>query len=135
MNGILSGILRSFGYEEYAGAGSFQTNGAGAPTAAMLRKQLGLPFTVTYGGTGLYTVSFDPAKFKLPVQAWYADANVIGPIASVLDVRVVANELHLPACRLQIQCIDKAGAAVAPPANGAGVSISFSFFGTNNTGR
>lgn len=135
MNGVTSGVARSFGYEEYIGAGSFQTNGAAAPTAAMLRKQLGLPFTVTYSGTGLYTVSFDPKQFKLPLPTFYVDANLIGPIANVGDVRVVANELHLTACRLQIQYIDKAGAALAPPANGAGVSVSFAFVGTNSTGR
>lgn len=134
MNGAILGTVNSFGYDECVGAGSFATNGAASPTAAMVRKQRGLPFTVVYSGTGLYTVSFDPARFKLPSQAFYVDANLVGPIASVGDVRVIANELHLAACRIQIQYIDKAGAALVPPANGSGISVTFAFIGSNSTG-
>lgn len=135
MNGHYSNFARSFDAEAYIGVGSFQTNGAAAPTAAQLRKQIGLPFTVTHEATGILNVLFDPKKFKLPSSAFYAEAHLVGPIATVGGVRIVANELHLPACRLRLQLVDGAGAAVAPPAAAAGVFVHFMFVGTNNTGK
>ena len=132
MNGATIGDVKSFGYEECCGVGAFLCNGVAAPT--VVRRQRGLPFTVTYGGTGLYTVTFETARFKLPQAAFYVDANLVGPISSVGDVRVVANNLHLSPCQIQIQYVDKAGAALAPPASGVGMYVSFSFFGSNSTG-
>lgn len=135
MNGVGGTFARCFGGEDWIGFGSFQTNGAVAPTAAMVSRPRYLPFSVSYAATGLYTVTFDPKTFKLPLPAYFVEAHLTGPIATVGSVRVVTNELHLTACRLQLQLVDVAGAALAPPANGSGVSVHFSFAGTNNTGR
>lgn len=133
MNGVSVSPAKSFGPAELLGYGSFATNGASAPTAAMIRSQRGLPFTVTYTATGLYTVTF-AKKFKALKALTAVGAWLNGALADYADVMVVANELHLPACRLQLQ-LHRAGVAQAPPANANGAFVNFEFCVTNTSGK
>lgn len=131
MNGVYANCLRSFAIEGLYGVGSFEVNGTSAPTAAQLVALRGLPFSVAYSATGIYTITFDPSRFKLPKRAVLCRAHLDGPLADYAGVTVLANELHLPACRIQLQ-LHRTGVAQAPPASGS--YVSFEFFGENSTG-
>jgi hypothetical protein len=48
------------------GTGGFRPNAVAAPDTTLFRGTLKGLFTVTYGATGLYTVTFTPAGFKFP---------------------------------------------------------------------
>lgn len=132
MNGQTAALMRSFGYEEYAGAGSFQCNGAANPAAGTIFQQRGLPFTVVYSATGVYTITFPP-NLKLPKRAFFVDARIQGALADYGDFTVIENSLHTAACRLVIQ-LQRAGVATAPPALANNAFVQFFFLGTNNTG-
>ncbi len=132
MNGQYSAFARSFGAEEYIGVGSFKCNGGASPAVGNIIQQRGLPFTVAYTATGIYTLQFTAAT-KLPKRAAYVDARIQSALADYADVLVIENSLHLPANRLVFQ-LNRAGVAQAPPADANNAWISFEFVGTNNTG-
>lgn len=132
MNGHYATPAKLFGADEYVMAGSFATNGTTSPTSAMLRKPLGLNFTVAYSATGIYTVTF-PSNLKLPAIPYHVEAHLNGAVADWAAVTVTGVNMSAATPNI-VLALHRAGTAQAPPANGNGASVHFKLVFTNSTG-
>lgn len=132
MNGHYASLAKTFDADGYLGVGSFATNGTSSPTASMLRKQMGLPFTVAYSATGIYTITFDK-RFRLPKEPFLVIARLQSALADWADVIVTGQALKSGTPTITLQ-LHRSGTAQAPPTNANGAFVHFAFVGTNNTG-
>lgn len=125
--------LSCLGTDKFIFNGSFQTNATSNPLTTTFQASPGMIFTVTYGATGLYTVTLD-ASLALPaapetihVTPQYAtlatdwfECGVLGAFNT--STRAFVVQAH------------RSGVANAPAAT-AGNRINFSLIFRNSTSR
>jgi hypothetical protein len=134
MNGHSSYVMFGLGPDRYLLGGSFAPNGGSAPDPASFRGREGLPFTVAYEATGIFTVTL-PEGFTLPAQPHFILVSAqAADAAAWFEVMVVGETLLNTATKSFVIQAHRSGTANAPAA-AAGTRINFAIFTQNNTGR
>lgn len=134
MNGFDSRPLDALGNEPMAYWLSFATNASINPDPASFRAPVGLKaFTVTYGATGVYTVTL-PVGLSIPIQPGAIIASAqFATIGDYFEVAVLG-ETTLNAATRQIVIQAKRAAAGYAPGPAAGNRINVAVFFNNSTG-
>lgn len=134
MDGHPSYPLRGLGPDRFVIGGSFQCNGTSNPASTTYRGTSGLPFTVTYSATGVYTITF-PSGYRFPAQplAVVASAQYATLATDWFEVGVLGETTLNGTARQIVLQAHRSGTANAP-ANTAGNRINFWVLMQNNTG-
>lgn len=134
MDGVFVQPLEGPGNEPRVYWGSFQCNGTSNPSTSTFRAPPGLKaFTVTYGATGVFTITV-PAGYGTPGQpACVLCSAEAASVATAFEV-VLLGETTLNTTARQIVLQAKQGTSGFAPTNAAGNRIHFAVFFNNSTG-
>lgn len=125
--------LFAVGPDRFVLGGSFQCNATSNPSSATFRGTAGMPFTVTYSATGVYTITL-PAGFRLPAQPLFVVASAqFAALADWFTVAVLGETTLNGGARQIVLQAHRDGVGQAP-ANTSGNRINFMIFASNNTG-